>query len=85
MNMKQTWNGMNLQNRVVAGIGLAVLMVVIIFGSSWLYYRFTHAITDDAFVESDLINVSPRVPGHVKQLLADESDVIKKDQVLALL
>jgi membrane fusion protein (multidrug efflux system) len=76
---------MNRQNRVAAGIGLAVLVAVIIFGSSWLSYRFTHAITDDAFVESDLINVSPRVPGHIKQLLADESDVIKKDQMLALL
>ena len=85
MNMKQTWNGMNRQNKVAAGIGLAVLVAVIIFGSSWLYYRFTHAITDDAFVESDLINVSPRVPGHIKQLLADESDTINKDQVLALL
>jgi membrane fusion protein (multidrug efflux system) len=85
VNMKQTWNGMNRQNKVAAGVGLVVLVAVIIFGSNWLYYRFTHAITDDAFVESDLINVSPRVPGHIKQLLADESDVIKKDQMLALL
>ena len=85
MNMKQTWNGMNRQNRVAAVIGLAVLVAVVIFGSNWLYYRFTHAITDDAFVESDLINVSPRVPGHIKQLLVDESDAIKKDQLLALL
>jgi membrane fusion protein, multidrug efflux system len=83
--MKQTWNGMNRQNRVAAVIGLAVLAVVVIFGINWLYYRFTHAITDDAFVESDLINVSPRVPGHIKKLLADESDTIKKDQLLALL
>ncbi|MCX5903724.1 MAG: biotin/lipoyl-binding protein [Proteobacteria bacterium] len=83
--MKQTWNEMNRQNRVAAGIGLVVLVVVIIFGSNWLSYRFTHAITDDAFVDSDLINVSPRVPGHLKQLLVDESDTIKKDQLLALL
>jgi membrane fusion protein (multidrug efflux system) len=84
-NMIKTWNGMNLQNKVATIIGLAVLVAVIILGSSWLYYRFTHAITDDAFVESDLINVSPRVPGHIKELLADESDTITKGQVLALL
>jgi membrane fusion protein, multidrug efflux system len=83
--MKQTWNGMNTQNKAAAVIGIAVLAAVIIFGGSWLYYRFTHAITDDAFVESDLVNVSPRVPGHIKQLLVDESDMIKKDQELALL
>ena len=62
-----------------------MLVAVIIFGSIWLYYRFTHAITDDAFVESDLINMTPRVPGHIKELLVDESDVIKKDQLLAML
>src|SRR5512147_1831344 len=76
---------MNLQNKVATVIGLAVLVAVIIFGSNWLYYRFTHAITDDAFVESDLINMTPRVPGHIKELLVDESNVIKKGQMLAAL
>ena len=51
----------------------------------WLHYRFTHAITNDAFVESDLINITPRVPGHIKELLVDESLAITKDQVLAML
>ena len=85
MNMIKTWTELNTQNKIAAIVGIGVLAVVLIFGSSWLYYRFTHAITDDAFVESDLISVSPRVPGHIKQLLADESDAIKKDQLLALL
>jgi membrane fusion protein (multidrug efflux system) len=85
MDMKLNWNGMSLRNKSAAVIGCAVLLAVLIGGGKWLYYRFTHAITDDAFVESDLINVSPRVPGHIKELLVDESDSISKGQILALL
>ncbi len=85
MDIKQQWNGMSAQNKFATMVGCIVLLAVLVFGSNWLYYRFTHAITDDAFVESDLINVSPRVPGHIKELLVDESDIITKDQVLALL
>jgi len=85
VNTQKTWTEMSTQNKIAALVGIGVLVAVIIFGGNWLYYRFSHAITDDAFVESDLINVSPRVPGHIKQLLADESDTIKKDQMIALL
>ena len=85
MNVKETWNRMNRQNKITAVIGLIVLIIGIPVGGNWLHYRFTHAITDDAFVESDLINLTPRVAGHIKELLADESDTITRDQVLAIL
>ncbi len=48
----------------------------------WLYYRYTHAVTEDAFVKADIVNVAPLVPGHIKRILVDESQRVKKGQLL---
>ena len=40
---------------------VAALVVLVPLGARWLHYRFTHSITDNAFVESDLVNVAPLV------------------------
>jgi len=57
----------------------------VIKGAFWLQYRFTHATTDDSFVESDLVNISPLVPGHIASMLVDESYRIKKGELLFVL
>lgn len=65
---------------------LVVFLVVAVYGlvrfGHWLYYRYTHAVTEDAFVEADIVNVSPLVPGHIKEFLVDESEKVKKEQLL---
>jgi len=66
-------------------VGAIVLVVALIFAVNWLVYRLTHATTNDAFVEGDLVNLSPLVPGHVAKLYVDEFEPFKKDQVLAIL
>jgi membrane fusion protein, multidrug efflux system len=85
MSVFDKWKSADLKSRIINAVCIIVIIVGIPYGMYWLYYRFTHAITDDAFVESDLINMTPRVPGHIKELLVDESYVIKKDQLLAML
>jgi len=85
MSVFDKWKTAELKSRITNAICIIVIIAGIPYGMHWLYYRFTHAITDDAFVESDLINMTPRVPGHIKELLVDESYVIKKDQLLAML
>ena len=85
MSVFDKWKTADLKSRITNAICILVIIAGIPYGMFWLYYRFTHAITDDAFVESDLINMTPRVPGHIKELLVDESYVIKKDQLLAIL
>ena len=85
MRVFDKWKTADLKSRITNTLCLIVIFAAIPCGMRWLYYRFTHAITDDAFVESDLINMTPRVPGHIRELLVDESSVIKKGQLLALL
>ena len=85
MSVFDKWKTADLKSRITNAICILVIIAGIPYGMFWLYYRFTHAITDDAFVESDLINITPRVPGHIKELLVDESHVITRVQLLAIL
>jgi len=64
-----------------------VLFLILLAGFAliavrWFHYRFTHAITDNAFVESDMINTAPLVSGHIRMISVDEGDRVKKGEVL---
>lgn len=68
---------------------VALFALVALFGlyrfGRWIYYRYTHAFTEDAFVEADIVNISPLVAGHIKRILVDESQRVKKGQLLFVL
>jgi membrane fusion protein (multidrug efflux system) len=74
------------QNRKKRIMVIAMLVGVLLIGLplsiKWGYYRFTHAITNNAFVESDLVTVSPLIQGHVKTVFVDEGDFVKEGQLL---
>jgi membrane fusion protein (multidrug efflux system) len=85
MTIKETWSQLGWEKKIAAIAGIMFLLIFIPISVQWLLYRFTHAITNDAFVETDLINISPLVPGHIKTLYVDESYRIKKGEILALI
>ncbi len=72
----------NSRRRLVLALGVVGLIAALIKGGFWLHYRFTHATTNDAFVEADLVNVSPLVPGHIAQIMVDEAQEVKKGDLL---
>ena len=51
---------------------------------NWAVFRFTHSITRDAFVDSNLINVAPQVAGALVEMRVLEQDVVSRGQVLAV-
>jgi membrane fusion protein (multidrug efflux system) len=64
--------------------GLAGLAVLVVLAFAWLYFRLTHSITDDAFVEAHIVNVAPQtVSGHIVRFLVEENDHVEQGQVLA--
>lgn len=66
---------------MVAGL---VLLVVAPFAGYWVVYRFTHSITDDAFVETHVVNIAPQeVSGHLVRYQVQEFDVVAAGQLLA--
>jgi membrane fusion protein (multidrug efflux system) len=58
--------------------------VIILVASFWWYYRQTHSITEDAFVEAHIVNIAPQtVSGHIVRFLVEENDRVEQGDVLA--
>jgi len=83
--MAESSRKMDAKRKAILGTAILAVLIFLPLGWKLLYYQLTHATTKNAFVESDLINVSPLVSGHLKKILVDESDVLKKGQLLALI
>jgi membrane fusion protein, multidrug efflux system len=62
---------------------VAVVIVAAYFGLQWMIYRFSHSITEDAFVEAHIVNVAPEmVSGRITRFLVEENDQVKQGQIL---
>jgi membrane fusion protein (multidrug efflux system) len=56
----------------------------VIYLGRWFEYRHTHSITDDAFVEAHIVNISPQiVAGRIVRFVVEENDRVQPGQVLA--
>jgi membrane fusion protein (multidrug efflux system) len=61
-----------------------VLLAVAPFTVPWVVDRLTHSITDDAFVETHVVNIAPQeVSGHLVSYQVQEHDAVASGQVLA--
>jgi membrane fusion protein (multidrug efflux system) len=62
----------------------AVAIVIGCFGIRWFANRLNQSVTDNAFVETHIINIaSEMVSGRLVRFLVDENDLVKQGQVLA--
>jgi membrane fusion protein (multidrug efflux system) len=61
-------------------------VVVLVLGLGYFIYWFaigrTHVSTDDAYVNADSADITPQVAGQVIKVLAQDTQPVKKDQVL---
>ena len=79
--VRRLWSNRWLRLAVVTAL---VLLAVAPFAVSWVVFRFTHSITDDAFVETHVVNIAPQeVSGHLVRYLVQEHDVVATGQLLA--
>src|SRR6476659_8974225 len=63
---------------------VAVAALAFLYICYWSFYRFTHSITEDAFIEAHIVNVTPQsVSGHLVRFLVDENDRVEPGQVIA--
>jgi membrane fusion protein, multidrug efflux system len=59
---------------VIVGVGML---------AEFVFYRFTRSMTDDAFVESHIVNLSAQVEGLITRVHVEEQDQVRGGQVVA--
>src|SRR5246127_4421182 len=78
---QRVWGNRWLRLLVVSAL---ILLAVAPFAVDWAVHRFTHSITDDAFVETPVVNIAPQeVSGHLVRYLVQEHDAVAAGQLLA--
>jgi membrane fusion protein (multidrug efflux system) len=68
---------------------LVALLAAVVIGGLWgvRYWRFatTHISTDDAYLTTDVVQITPQVAGNVAQVLVAENQQVHRGQLLAVL
>jgi membrane fusion protein, multidrug efflux system len=60
-----------------------VLLVGVTFGVRYFVYASAHETTDDAFIEGHIIQISPKVTGHIAKVYVADNQHVKKGDLLA--
>ncbi len=81
---KSTPNG-HRRKRILASLALVLVLGGLSYGAYWFVYGRWHASTDDAYVHGNIITVTPRVSGTVVAIGADDTDYVRKGDLLVLL
>ncbi|MGA9772802.1 MAG: HlyD family secretion protein [Blastocatellia bacterium] len=64
-------------------IAAVFLAVGLFFGLRYYVYASAHESTDDAFIEGHVIQISPKVTGHISKVYILENQPVKKGDLLA--
>jgi membrane fusion protein (multidrug efflux system) len=71
------------QKRRRAGLILALVIVVGVLLGGYMWFKGQVDIsTDDAFIQGHIHEISPRVPGYVKQVLVEDNQFVHKGDLL---
>jgi membrane fusion protein (multidrug efflux system) len=68
---------------LVGVLGVAVLVVLLVFGIPWVEAMLNTVSTDDAFVNGHVTFVAPRVAGQIARVLVDDNNRVHKGDLLA--
>jgi len=66
-------------------LGAIVLLVALIYGIRFLAYATTHETTDDAMIDADVVQVTPKISERVDAILTDTNRYVRRGQLLVLL
>src|SRR5262249_39357428 len=61
----------------------ALLLAGLFFGVRYLIFASSHESTDDAFIEAHVIQISPKVTGHITKVYVNNNQMVKQGELLA--
>lgn len=69
------------RRRIVIG-GALVLLVTVVLIALWWSYKSGIETTDDAFLDTHIVDVSPQVAGQVIRVLVDDNQLVRAGETL---
>ena len=73
------------RRQLLTGAGLLVLAAALGYGTYWALVLRHHESTDNAYVQGNLVQVTPQVAGTVVAINADDTDMVRPGQTLVQL
>ncbi|MCA1816496.1 MAG: HlyD family secretion protein [Acidobacteria bacterium] len=71
------------KRRTFLVVGAVLLVVALVFGVRYWLWARAHETTDDAFVDADIIAVSPKVSGYVTKVYVKSNQQVKAGDLVA--
>src|SRR5262249_40239956 len=63
-------------------VAIVALSVAALAGGRYYQYMIAHEWTDDAFIEARVIQISPKVAGHILQIHVVDNQEVQQDALL---
>lgn len=73
------------RRKALAGVAAAVLLAGVAYGAYWALVLNHYESTDNAYVQGNVVQLTPQVGGTVVAINADDTDHVKAGQVLVRL
>lgn len=80
-NVENT-KGKKSKTKILAIVGIVLIVVLGAFGVNWYMDQKNYISTDDAQITGDILNASAKIPGKVLKINVAEGDTVKKGEVL---
>ncbi|MDD3237117.1 MAG: HlyD family secretion protein [Candidatus Gastranaerophilales bacterium] len=64
---------------------IAIAFLILIFGCKFIYDELGYVSTDDAYVETTTVQVSPKVSGQLVKVLVSDNQKVKKGDLIAVI
>ena len=64
-------------------IGISIGVLAVIAGGLWIWNESKYQSTDDAYVESHMVKVAPRVTGQIKEVYVKDNQKVKEGDIIA--
>jgi membrane fusion protein (multidrug efflux system) len=68
---------------VILAITAAILLIAVIAATRYYVYSASHESTDDAFIEAQVVQVSPKVDGYIQKIYVLDNQAVKAGDLIA--
>lgn len=66
-------------------ITLVLVIILLVFAGIYLYKEMQYVSTDDAYVETTMVNVAPKVSGQIEEVYVTDNQYVKEGDLVAII